>query len=220
MYKALSFCATSDGTIYSAIRREGQIVYIDLQDHERIAPRKEHVRLKAYPVGAFTSFESWEVELFDSIQPEWWGPIPDACRKLLQKLFDGCEKIVAEELDFRSVPVTALPDGLTVKDGLNLINSSITAIPKGTKVGGDLNLRSTAVKTLPSGLKVGGDLALSRSQIVELPHGLVVGRDLFLSNTQVKEIPEDLKVGRDLCLWGTNNVIIPKGFTPGRKIQQ
>ncbi len=70
-------------------------------------------------------------------------------------------------------PVTALPEGLTVRV-LNLEDSMVKSIAPGTRVLKELNLVHSPVRALPAGLKVGKLLILDGTVIHEVPPDLVV----------------------------------------------
>ncbi|EMZ4576059.1 hypothetical protein ABDM74_004370, partial [Salmonella enterica] len=60
---------------------------------------------------------------------------------------------VTNDLNLEDVSdVDALPDNLTVGDGLDLSGTSITTLPDNLTVGGWLDLRGTSITTLPDNL--------------------------------------------------------------------
>ena len=91
------------------------------------------------------------------------------------------------------MPVTSLPDNLTVKRRLSLASTSIKSLPNNLTVGGDLNL-----------LEQGEFIEVFVDTPIEvLPNNLTVRRDLILNYTKVNSLPADLKVGGDLLLGPT-----------------
>lgn len=88
----------------------------------------------------------------------------------------------------------ALPEGLTVCQALaGLSLSPVSALPDGLTVR-VLNLEDSQVKTLAPGTRVLKELSLLNSPVRALPDGVTVGRLLILDGAQVPILPRDLMV--------------------------
>ncbi|EKE3534669.1 hypothetical protein U9T76_000941 [Salmonella enterica] len=98
---------------------------------------------------------------------------------------------VTNDLNLEDVSdVDALPDNLTVGDGLDLSGTSITTLPDNLTVGDGLDLSGTSITTLPDNLTVGGGLYLRGTSITTLPDNLTVGDGLDLSGTSITTLPD------------------------------
>ena len=105
---------------------------------------------------------------------------------------DGCENL------------QSLPNGLKVKETLDLRETNITFLPSDLEVGEDLILMYSQIKKLPDNLTVNGHLWLDGCKNLQrLPNGLVVNYNLDIPGTNITSLPSDLEVGGDLTLYRT-----------------
>ena len=100
--------------------------------------------------------------------------------------------------------IQSLPNGLKVKDTLDLRNTNITFLPTDIQVGKNLILMYSQIEKLPDNFTVNGALDLdSCENLTSLPNGLKVKDGLDLQNTNITSLPSDLEVGGDLILKNT-----------------
>ena len=121
----------------------------------------------------------------------------------IEKLPDNF--IVNGYLDLESCKnLKSLPNGLKVKDGLDLRDTNITFLPSDLKVGDNLKLMRSQIEKLPDNLIVNGYLWLDGCKnLKSLPNGLKVKYNLDLRDTNITFLPSDLQVGGILYLFGT-----------------
>jgi hypothetical protein len=100
--------------------------------------------------------------------------------------------------------VTGLPEGLTVRGNLSLVNcGALQGMPAALQVGGDLTMSGChGVDALPQDLSVGGSLDLnSCNRLRSLPDALRIGDYLTLyACVGLTNLPGQLQVGRSLNL--------------------
>ena len=105
------------------------------------------------------------------------------------------DDLIVENLNLANLKITSLPEGLEIKDYLNLYNcTNLTSLPKGLKVGGYLSLDGCVIlQSLPKGLRVGGSLDLYNcTSLTSLPKGLKVEENLYLLKTPLAKLSDSV----------------------------
>ena len=101
------------------------------------------------------------------------------------------DDLIVENLNLANLKITSLPEGLEIKDYLNLYNcTNLTSLPKGLKVGGKLSLENcTSLTSLPKGLKVEENLYLIKTPLAKLSDSVLlkmIGSDGYIKGKIVR----------------------------------
>ena len=95
-----------------------------------------------------------------------------------------------------------LPDNLTVKGDLELVNWDVSSLPKGLIIENSFVLRGQAdnTKFLPDDMMVNEEVRLFDTCIERLPAGINHLQSLYVRNSPLECLPENLTIDRELIL--------------------